>query len=89
MEKSESPDRGLAIAFTLSAARPEKICGSLVLDPVTITPTNILDAPTSDELAHLMIGALSAPGSGNGISWQSRGMRWTFQAGEAGLHAAA
>lgn len=88
-EKSESLERGLAIAFTLSAVRPEKICGSLVLDLATITPTNILDAPTSDTLARLMIEVLGAPAAGNGINWQSRGTRWTFQAGEAGLHAAA
>lgn len=87
-EKSESLERGLAFALTLSAARPETVRGVLLLEAAAETPSNALDAPPSDVLAVALIDALNGSEPG-GVSWQSRGSRWMFQAGEAVPYAVA
>ncbi|RAV75974.1 hypothetical protein DBT54_10070 [Aerococcus loyolae] len=87
-EKSESLDRGLALAFTLSAVRPDRTLGVLTLDVADDSPSGIFDAPASETLAGFLVDALNAPEQG-AVRWNSRGTRWTLQAEQAGINAKA
>ncbi|MDR3500938.1 MAG: beta-ketoacyl synthase chain length factor [Parvibaculum sp.] len=87
-EKSESLDRGLALAFTLSASRPDRTLGVLTLDIADDSPSGIFDAPASETLAGFLVDALNAPEQ-SAVRWNSRGTRWTLQAEQAGINAKA
>lgn len=79
-ERSENAERGHALAFTLSLAKPGKICGVLRLDPGLDQAGDRLDAPDSESLSGLLVDALNMQ-EPRGFRWRSRGMSWHFQGG--------
>lgn len=81
-ERSESAERGHALAFTLSLMKPEKICGVLRLDQMgnEVACADRLDAPDSESLSGMLVDALNEQDP-RSVRWRSRGMSWHFQGG--------
>ncbi|HEY4343909.1 MAG TPA: beta-ketoacyl synthase chain length factor [Parvibaculum sp.] len=69
---------GTALAMMLSTKPSATTIGQFSLGRAN---GDIRDAPNSEVLAGLLIGALNGEAGASPVSWQSRGLRWSFEAG--------